>query len=410
MRIAFISHEFPPNTGGGIGTYLRQVAPLLAAAGHDVEVFAGGREAATLRESPTLVIHRIACATSPAFAEAVLEPFAAIHRAHPFDVVEGCDFDASAVAIKRRFPALPYVCKLHTPRFAVDEMHHHPPVFRDRLRMTLGAWRRGRSAPSFTAAALRHSPEARRELEAISIADVIASPSQAIADKAREWVPGCDSRLRVFPYPFLPAPALLAIPADTLTRRVTFLGRIEERKGVLDLAAAIPLILARHPDTRFRFVGRAMPALDGGQSTDELIRTRLGAAAAKVEFPGAQPPENIAALLAETDLLVVPSHWESYGLVCCEGLAAARGVVGSAAGGMAEILDHGSCGRLVPPHSPAAIATEVCHLLEHPEERIRLGLAGRQRMLDHFSPARMLPDQLASYRLAVELCRKQPPP
>lgn len=410
MRIAFVSYELPPDTGGGgIGTYLRQVAPALAAAGHSVEVFAGGPTTATLRESDHLVVHRIACTSSPDFANAVCPCFAAIHETIPFDVVEGCDFDASAVAIKRRFPSLPYVCKLHTPRFLVDELHYRRPSLPARLRMTLGAIRRGRPPPEFSAAALRRTPGARLELEALASADLLASPSQAIADAAGEWVPACRDRVTVFPYPYVPAPALLDIPADTHTGRITFLGRLEERKGVFDLADAIPEILARHPAAKFRFIGRAMPAGPDGRPTDKLLRARLGRNAAAVEFSGPQPPARIPALLADTDLLVVPSHWESFGLVCCEGLAAARGVIGSAAGGMAEILNHGACGLLVPPRRPEAIVDAVNRLLSQPAERIRLGLAGRRRVLEHYSLDRVLPRQIEGYHTAQDRCRRGHP-
>ncbi len=410
MRIAFSSYEYPPETGGGgIGTYLRQIAPALAAAGASVEVFAGGRTTASHREADGLVIHRLACGSSPAFAHEVVPAFASVHRERPFDVIEGCDFDASALPIKRLFPRLPYVCKLHTPRFVVDELHYLAPPWPSRLRMTLGALRRGRKPPSFSRKSPRQTPAARLELAAIDCADAIAAPSRAIAVAAAEWVPGSSERMHLFPYPFVPSAALLEIPAETATNRITFLGRVEERKGVLDLAKAIPLILARHRQARFRFVGRTMPHGGDGRPTDTLIRAILGGAAAAVEFTGSQPPEKVPSLLADTDLLVVPSHWESFGLVCCEGLAAARGVVGSSAGGMAEILDHGACGLLVPPGTPQAIADAVNRLLDQPAERIKLGHAGRRRVLEHYSLDRVLPQQLACYRAAIVRCSTLPP-
>lgn len=410
MRVAFISYEFPPDTGGGgIGTYLLQVAPALAKAGHSIEVFAGGRATISQRGPDRLVIHRISCESSPAFAQEVVPAFAAVHETTPFDVIEGCDFDASAVFIKRRFPALPYVCKLHTPRFAVDELHHRAPRFADRMRITLGALRRGRMPPDLSARAIRRSAGTQLELEAISCADALAAPSQAIADAVREWAPRRAGHCDVFPYPYAPGPGLLDLPAETATRRVTFLGRVEERKGVLDLATAIPLIYARHPDVQFRFVGRIMSDSASGTPTDEAIRARLGRAISAVEFTGPQPPERIPDLLGETDIVVVPSHWESFGLVCCEGLAAARGVIGSSAGGMAEILDSGTCGLVVPPHRPDAIAEAVCRLLESPAERIRFGLAGRRHVLDHYSFARVLPRQLENYRTAQERCHASNP-
>lgn len=404
MRVAFISYEFPPETGGGgIGTYLNQITGALSVAGHDVAVFAGGSADAITRREDGVVVHRVTCNSSPEFGAAVVGAFSKSHSDIPFDVVEGNDFDASALGVIERLPDLAYVCKLHTPRFVVDSLQYRPSPWRARLRMILGALRRGRRPPSFSPASPWDTPLARAERAAIARADVIAAPSQAIAQAAARWVPGCEERVQVFPYPFVPSPALLAIPADTRTARITYLGRLEERKGVLDLATAIPLVLARHPEARFRFVGRVMLSPDG-VPLDHLIQAKLEQAKIAVDFIGVQPPENIPRLLAETDLLVAPSHWESFGLVCCEGLAAARGVVASSAGGMAEILDQGAYGLLVPPNSPVQLADAICRLLTHPDERRRLGEAGRLRILDHYAMNRVLPAQLVCYKAAIANC------
>jgi glycogen(starch) synthase len=411
MRIAFVSHELPPETGGGgIGTYLGQIAPALAASGHSVELFAGGAADSRQQVAENLVVHRTACAGSPEFAEAVAGPFAAVHLREPFDVVEGCDFDASAVAIKRRFPDLPYVCKLHTPRFAVDEMHHRRPGPMARLRMTLGALRRGRRPPEFAATGLRRTPGARRELEAMSRADVLAAPSEAIAASARAWVPGCGDRIQVFPYPYAPAPALLALPPGGPGGMVTFLGRIEPRKGVEDLARAIKRILARQPAARFQFVGREMPAPDKTGSMIAALRRILGpTAAAAVQFPGPCQPSELAEVFRRSDLIVIPSHWESFGLVCCEALAAARAVVATSGSGLAEILAQGACGVLVPPRSPDALAAAIERLLADPAERVRLGTLGRARVLRAYAVAAVVPAQLASYERAIRRAHSRRP-
>ena len=208
MRVAFISHEYPPETGGGgIGAYLDQAANGLAAMGDSVEVFAGGAVNATHRRGDGVVVHRVACDSSPRFGATVVEFFAKVHGEKPFDVVEGNDFDASALGVKDRFPDLPYVCKLHTLRFAVDVLHYRPPSWRGRLGIALGALRRGRPPPSFSSAGLPHTASARAELAAISRADLLAAPSRAIARAVAQWVPGCEERVQVFPYPFMPASA-----------------------------------------------------------------------------------------------------------------------------------------------------------------------------------------------------------
>lgn len=408
MHIAFISHEFPPDTGGGgIGTYLDQVARLLAARGHTVEIFAGatGPASASVRADGVLV-HRIPATSSPAFREAVIPAFAAAHQQRPFDVCEGNDFDASALGIKRAFPRLPYVVKLHTPRFLIDELHHHPPTLAQRVRIALGALRRGRWPESVP---LRRQPQAQSEIASIVAADEIASPSQAIADAAMSWARLDPSRISVFPYPYEPPAALLAIPVDApATRRITFLGRLEERKGVQDFAAAIPLILRQQPDCRFRFIGRSMPTPSTGLDLRTTLEANLQPFHHAVEFTGPLPPAAIPQALAETDILIAPSHWESFGLVCCEGMAAARAVIGSSHGGMAEILDGGRCGELIPPHDPAAIARLVLKLMTNPARRHALGAAGRQRVLETYGAERIMQLQLASYDRAIACTAPQP--
>ena len=47
------------------------------------------------------------------------------------------------------------------------------------------------------------------------------------------------------PYPFVPSPKLLEIPVETETGTVGFIGRVEKRKGVVDLASAIPAIIQK---------------------------------------------------------------------------------------------------------------------------------------------------------------------
>jgi glycogen(starch) synthase len=401
VRIAFISYEFPPETGGGgIGTYLAQVTGLLAQAGHDVEVFAGSPDVPSQINLPHGGrLYRIADDRDQGFRAAVMRPFLGVHQLHPFDVIEGTDFDASALEIKRAIPSIPYVVKLHTPRFVIDELHARKPGAWSRLRMTLGALRRGHW-PRPTS--IRMQPSAREEMQALRLADEIAAPSRSIADAALGWTQLDRNRISVFPYPFEPGPELLGIPAGGATHRITYLGRLEERKGVIDLIDAIPLVLERNPQARFRFVGRSVPHGQSGRDMREVLQARLGRHAGAVEFLGPRAHHEIPSLLAETDILVAPSHWESFGLVCCEGLAAARAVVASSNGGMAEILANGRYGVLVPPQQPAEIARAILDLLENPSRRAALGNAGRQHVLDQFSARRVIAAQIASYQRAID--------
>jgi len=235
-------------------------------------------------------------------------------------------------------------------------------------------------------------------------ADEIAAPSHAVGEKViQDW--GLDAgKVSFFPLFFTPDKSLLRIPVETRTNTVTFYGRLEIRKGVIDLADAIPLILRECPDARFRFVGRSLWAPRPRTDMKAFLAQKLAASARSVQFLDPVPPSEIPALLAQTDICVFPSLWESFGYTCLESMSAGRGVVATDPSGMAEMLRDGSeyFGRLVPPRSPAEIARAVIDLLHHPEERMRLGAAARERALDQYSLSRVGTLQEASYLRAIQ--------
>lgn len=82
-------------------------------------------------------------------------------------------------------------------------------------------------------------------------------------------------------------------------------------------------------------------------------------------------------------------------------MAAGRAIVGSSAGGMAEILNSNEVGRLVPPKSPEKIAQAVLELLAAPQLRQQLGYAARARVIEQYNIERIGSLQEASYRRAI---------
>ena len=86
----------------------------------------------------------------------------------------------------------------------------------------------------------------------------------------------------------------------------------------------------------------------------------------------------------------MPSHWEGFGLVAVEAMAAGRAVVATEASSLPEIVRDGVDGRLVPPRSPDALAAALVELGSAPELRARMGEAGRERARRDFSLAAML--------------------
>jgi glycosyltransferase involved in cell wall biosynthesis len=105
--------------------------------------------------------------------------------------------------------------------------------------------------------------------------------------------------------------------------------------------------------------------------------------------------------------MVLPSRWENFPFACIEALASARAVVGSAAGGMAEMIEHGKTGLLVPPRSPKAITEAILSLVRQPQLVRQLAEAGRKSIVQKLAPERILPLQLASYERAIRQSRRR---
>ena len=134
-----------------------------------------------------------------------------------------------------------------------------------------------------------------------------------------------------------------------------------------------------------------------GPLLEELQRDaqRLGISG-QVVFLGVR--HDIAALLAAADGFVLPSAWEGMPNVVMEALAAARPVVATRVGGVAELVEEGESGFLVPPGKPDALSRSMKQLMALPaDQRRRMGLRGRDRMAAQYGLGAMAERWLTLY-------------
>jgi glycosyltransferase involved in cell wall biosynthesis len=146
---------------------------------------------------------------------------------------------------------------------------------------------------------------------------------------------------------------------------IGFVGRIEPRKGPLDLVRAAPLIRRERPDARIVLVG------------DEPFGPPLGYAELVAAAPGVERypwVANAPGVMRHLDVLVLPAYREPFGTVLAEAMAVGTPVVATPVDGLAEVVPDGVGGRLVPPGDPAALAAAV---LEVAERRDELGAGAR---------------------------------
>jgi len=155
-------------------------------------------------------------------------------------------------------------------------------------------------------------------------------------------------------------------------RRLLFVGRFSQEKGLRYLLEALPTVVARFPQVRAVLVGTDEP--DDGEF-HQLAR-RLGVAE-HVTFGGVVPREALPRMYAEADLLVAPSLAEGHPLAPVEALASGTPVVGSDIPGLNETVSDGVNGLLVPPRDPAALADAICRVLGDAALLDRLSRAAR---------------------------------
>ena len=170
-------------------------------------------------------------------------------------------------------------------------------------------------------------------------------------------------------------------------RMLLFVGRFDPNKGIADLIHAVD-ILSRGWVIKLFLVGGVRP-----DSPDEAECARIKAMVQDrglegcVRFVGAVEPSHLAQYYSAADVTVIPSRYETFGLVALEALACASPVVASRTGGLACTVQDGSNGLLFKPGDVVGLANSISRLLLDPDYGRRLGKAGHDGALRFTWPA-----------------------
>ncbi len=175
---------------------------------------------------------------------------------------------------------------------------------------------------------------------------------------------------------------------------IGYVGRLVPQKGLLDLLAAAAGLGG---DWRLSLVG------DGPLRDELLARAAALGLADRVEIRAEVPSTEVPAVLAGFDTLVLPSistpSWkEQFGRVLIEAMACGVPVVGSDSGEIPHVI--GEAGLVFPEGKADRLGACLARLAADPAERRRLGRLGRERVLAHYTQARIAE---ATFRVYQEL-------
>jgi glycosyltransferase involved in cell wall biosynthesis len=177
----------------------------------------------------------------------------------------------------------------------------------------------------------------------------------------------------------------LKIAADA--KVVLYVGRFDPRKGIETLVQAVA-------KSSFRDRANLQLMIGGGfhpGQSDGIEYERIQNIVKQLElsnittFPGQLGDTNLHLYYAASDVCVIPSYYEPFGLVALEAMASGTPVVASQVGGLQFTVVSEVTGLLVPPRNEVAFAEAIDRILANPDWAFQLGNIGRQRVEIAFS-------------------------
>lgn len=170
-------------------------------------------------------------------------------------------------------------------------------------------------------------------------------------------------------------------------------GRLLRDKGVHEFVKASKLVKARYPTARFVLLGtrdERNPTVISEPEIEGWKKEGL------VEWPGAV--DDVREHMARANVVVLPSIYrEGVPRSLMEAAARARPIITTDAIGCREVVEEGGNGLLVPVRNPEKLAAAMIWMIEHPEERVRMGKAGRLKMEKEFDERFVIEKTLRLY-------------
>jgi len=388
LRVAMLSVHTCPLAAlggketGGMNVYVRELARELSRMRVTADIFTRSQNPSIARvvrvADGVRVVHLAAGPQAPMAREAVydhLDEF--VERVEVFRAQQGVDYDlihghywlsgTAGLALRERWD-VPLVQMFHTLGRLKND------ATRD------GAERE----PDLRIAEETRIVGAADRLVAATAIERAHLVSHYGADPARIAVIPCGVDTTLF------APGDQAAARATLgldgRPRLLYVGRLAPIKGLTTLLDGMAQLRGRGSRAHLCIVGGdADEPLNGHEGELRARLADLGLQDA-VTFVGAQPQESLRAWYVAADATVLPSYYESFGMVALEAMACGSPVVASRVGGLQTTVRDRITGVLVPDHDPVSLADALEDVLDDAPLRARLGRAGVRWAAEHRWP------------------------
>ena len=396
MRIAFISYEYPPDTGkGGIGTYTIQVATMLAKNNWDIHVFAGSNTRQCLTITEGVKVHWIKSRNATDFCLNSVEPFTVENELKNFDIIESAEIHGNAWAIKKAFPQVPLFVRLHAPNWLVEHYKKHYISLIAKFRFVLGSIRLGKpNAGYWRKYDFTNDPDYQFTL----MADVISAPSATMKNWAIENWKLPASKIEVIANPFSASYELINLPIHlkNTNKQIVFFGRLNVLKGLVNATLAMKRILKEFPNYTFKLIGDDGPGINN-VSMQCWMERELLPFIDRVFFLKGLAYEKLPQEITEAEIVLLPSLFESFSYTCAEAMAAGKVVIGSRRTGMADLIDNNNTGILIDADNKTKIYDAIKFLILNDNIRYSMATNARKSIVEKFSSDKILKEYINFY-------------
>lgn len=215
--------------------------------------------------------------------------------------------------------------------------------------------------------------------------DVITSPSQDLANHAREQ--GCKKRIEIVPHGVNIDKFNLDNNGTEIRNKlgigdneimVLSIQRLVEKKGVKYLISAIPNIIKENPNVKFAIGGKGPEREKLENLAKKLNITK------NVIFTGFISNEELPKFYSASNIFAFPTLYEQFGITYVEAMASGVPILTTKQGAAPEIIEDGKTGLIVPPRDSEALADAILRLADSEKIRAEMGKAGREKAVKEY--------------------------
>lgn len=401
MHIVYVCREYPPSLrGGGIASYIKEMAQGLCEVGHRVTVICASDDTRkeTIQDDNGVAVIRLKGGDfiiPEVEKTTILKKFRCLYRFHSYrkrivqvimdlkdvDIIEVPEYGAEGFYLNKL--SIPVVTRLHTPMLLNHSLF-------EKQKLNRNNW--------------YYYWQGIQELKLIKQAQYLSSCSTSLKEWASQYIGINDKCCKIIynPIQIKEWSRYKWTPQNHKTKKILFAGTICDWKGCGDLAEACKLLYKDNPQLSFQLdlVGKT------GRFADELKQAY--GTYEWFNLIGKVTRKELMEMYTTADVICFPSWWENMPMVCIEAMLCGGIVLGSSSGGMSEIIINGENGFLLPPHNATRISYKIKDILNMSNDKLKdISKAAQETILRKFSCGVIQNEMLKFYQECIINNKKQ---